>query len=1540
MAYSWVSEPRLTVWLRDKPLFYRTSFGQEISFSLDFKSTTGANGVIDTSDPAIFSLGTNWHTPWRSYLQKIDVIKRLVVLGNGSARQYVLDVTDYGSRAKLTGEDDDYVLQLSSGYKYYYYTPVTLGQRTNVFLSKIEDPQGRGTFFSYSITTNSVRLSKVTDPDGRETTLSYTNTPCYPNLIFQVTSPYGQTATLNYNTNGQLIKITDVIGLESQMEYDSSNRLSTLITSYGTNSFSYYSGTNSGETNVWKAVRISHQTVRNQFYLSGFNAQNALPSATNQSEDLIQVLQNAGLSQCLETNGFDERNTFYWGPRQYDNLPQSIRSSLTNTTFNPTNLTGNDLQLGWSKHWLKNRGTSLPSSSVAIERAPSPNADGSTEGLYTWYDYAEKKDGDPSIEGKMTLPLIVAQRDQDSLWRIQHATRNSKGNPTTLKETYGDTWGHLLWRTNDIVYAANELDLVSLTVSGPAASAIQTIYNTYNGDGTLSYSTDALDQTTSYNYAGKRVTCIARCNGWVTDYTYDADGWLTNVVERGDYSGYFKTNSFTYTNSQVQTHTDERGLVVTNLWDTLGRLIRISYPDGTFVTNAYDKLHLAWTVDRMGFTNRYERNSFGEVVRLIDARNNTNSYDYCTCGLLDSMTDPIGNTTIFSYDNLGRRVTVTYPGGAVVTNTYDLFNRPSIVSDSAGSVTNRYVLQGLLSQSSDGSGTLSGMRYDFVDRAIALTNVNGVSYAQEFDAIGRVTARRYPDSDAQYGSEFFYYNVGWGGIALEVTYEDQLGQLTVYENDELGRKTNEIYYSAAAAPLLTNRFSYGCGDELLTLSDGKKQTTTWRYDEYGRVTNKLDYLGTNLFAYTYDANGRVTSRWTPGTNGPGITTRYSYDAVGNLTTVDYTNSADVTLQYDALNRVTNMVDAVGTTRYTYTAFGAVASEDGPWGSDSVSYVYNNSRLRSGLSLLQPNTSPWTQSYAYDAARRLTELTSLAGTFRYSYDPTAKSMVGRLMLPGGAYVTNAYDAMARLTNTCLKNNAHAALNSHGYAYNAGHQRTLQTRTGGDYVDYTYDGLGQLTAATGKEKFGTTNRWQERFSYGYDAAWNLTNRTQNVLTNVFSVNSLNELTSVGRSGTLTVAGGVQGTPTSITVSTNGVSAGNAIRYADNTFALTNVALLNGTNTFMAVATDALSRYDTNTVTAYLPATLTLAYDLNGNLRTNGTRLFDYDDENQLTRITEPGAWKSEFTYDGKMRRRVRTEAAWSGGAWATNLLVCYTYDGNLVLQERHYNPQISTSIAQQTMTYTRGNDLSGSLEAAGGIGGLLARSQSEISNPQSAFHSYYHADGNGNVTCLIATNQTVAARYLYDPFGNPLSAVGPLAEANLYRFSSKEWHLASALVYYGYRFYDPSLQRWPNRDPLGEVDSANLYEFVSNNPYDWYDPFGEQRGAPPPRLPPRQPPRRPTPRDPPPPRVPRTPPKTPPPPPRGCVVMRIVTQEDVHLLEVWEKIKQAGHPIPTTPPTFPPPYPPAPPHTPCRWNPVPEITIIICYPERGPILTAPW
>jgi len=261
----------------------------------------------------------------------------------------------------------------------------------------------------------------------------------------------------------------------------------------------------------------------------------------------------------------------------------------------------------------------------------------------------------------------------------------------------------------------------------------------------------------------------------------------------------------------------------------------------------------------------------------------------------------------------------------------------------------------------------------------------------------------------------------------------------------------------------------------------------------------------------------------------------------------------------------------------------------------------------------------------------------------------------------------------------------------------------------------------------------------------------------------------------------------------------------------------------------------------------STWAAGYDGNGNLtsRTNGGNLaysYSYDDENQLISVVyqDPAVansswWRSDFVYDGRGRLRQRQDYTWYGGTppgWITGPAINYIYDGMRVIQERD-------AFNTPTVSYTRGSDMSGTLEGAGGIGGLLARSHGYSSGSWTN-HNYYHADGNGNITYLVNSSQSVAASYRYDPFGNPVSTSGTLASANTYRFSSKERHPNSGMYYYGYRFYDPNLQRWLNRDPIrergfklvtgelgkGVVEELSLYGFIRNGPLNAFDAFGLQ------------------------------------------------------------------------------------------------------------------
>ncbi|WP_176015324.1 RHS repeat-associated core domain-containing protein, partial [Victivallis sp. Marseille-Q1083] len=133
------------------------------------------------------------------------------------------------------------------------------------------------------------------------------------------------------------------------------------------------------------------------------------------------------------------------------------------------------------------------------------------------------------------------------------------------------------------------------------------------------------------------------------------------------------------------------------------------------------------------------------------------------------------------------------------------------------------------------------------------------------------------------------------------------------------------------------------------------------------------------------------------------------------------------------------------------------------------------------------------------------------------------------------------------------------------------------------------------------------------------------------------------------------------------------------------------------------------------------------------------------------------------------------------------------------------------------YLWGEDLSGSLQGAGGVGGLLA----EKRGGQTYLPVY---DGNGNImSYLNASTKVSVAEYIYDAFGRTISSNGAEADNFTYRFSTKPVD-GNGLYYYGYRYYDPQHGRWISRDPIEENGGVNLYGFVGNNAISYIDVSG--------------------------------------------------------------------------------------------------------------------
>jgi RHS repeat-associated protein len=1384
-----VSEPYLNLWVYDQPLAYTTSYGQPTGFGLALKQR-------DTrSNSKIFSLGPLSESSWLSYVEyttsgtNVTVGTHYVKLGG--ARTYVADgatrefktastMSKLYNGASFTGFQISYPSGARETYGYLFNQSAS---ENYAMLSEEIDSAGHTNRFVYETVSGSiVRLLQMIDGDNRTNTVRYFTSGPPNTYIKEVEDPHGRKATFTYASHESELRLSTIVNVGNITSYlnylEGSDRLASFSTLYGSTEFNEIGG-----DYVNRGMFVIEPDWIGHLFL--YRDQSAKLNDGEEAPDLIpssyptnDVPNTGSFSNTFDNSKQDERNSYYFNSRAVAGLDGFL------STYNANDVYLADYRVSRRRHWLRGyNNEAVVTPILALEQAPSP--DDATWGQKVWFDYGGKTGGNWT-RGTNTVPRLVAQILPDGASRYAYTETNPLRNPTRTISTYGNI-GSVATRTNTFSYAGDGIDL--LEARGPGNELVSS--NAYNSFHQVVTSYNAVNDRTDLVYdSSHRLTAAVSPTGLATTNYYFTSGtnigWLDKTI---DYDGAtaLRTNTFTYEKGLVKTTTDPRGLTVTNAWDDLQRLMTRALPRGTY-TYAYTNMDLLSVTDPVGSTNKFAYDEQRRISSLADPRGTTSlEYDLGQLGLIEN---PVQQSQQFQYDFNGNKTNIIFPDGSAVRQKFNLLNQLTNRVDAAASAINYfYNHQGLLAAASNAVGQVLARQYDIRDRVTNEVDANGVSVALTYDALGRVLTKTYPDG----GVEKFAYSAR--GMTR---YTNQLGQVTGNGYDVSGRQT-----AVTNANSQVVSYTYNPAGDMLTLTDGKSQLTQFAYDLYGQLTNKLDALGTNILRFQYDPAGRMTNRWTA---GKGSTT-YRYDLAHDLTNILYSVSSNIVFAYDAAHRLTNLVDGVGTTVFAYNANGLLASENGPWSNDTVSYTYKTNLLRASLTVLQQDGSGVVSTSAYDTANRLQTITSPAGTFTYSYQG-AGGLIQKLALPGGSYITNSYDSMVHRLFTKLKNSSNSDLNVHSYGYNIGNQRTNQTRTDGSYINYTYDNIGQLQTAVGKES-GGTSRLNEQFSYGYDAAWNLNYRTNNALVQTFTTESRNRLTALDRSGTLTVSGNTTVAATNVTVNGSGAS-----RYGDNTFAKDGLTITNGSNSFTVVAQDSAGRADTNVITANLPASASFAYDANGNLTSDGLRAFEYDDENQLSRITATNSWKSEFTYDGLGRRRTRTEYVWFGSAWTLQSRVWYVYDGNLVVHERWDRDE-------PPVNYTRGLDLSGGLQSAGGIGGLLARSQNANGAAQ---HNYYHADANGNVTALVNSSQVVVARYLYDPYGNLLASSGGMADINLYRFSSKEAHEISGLVYYGSRFYEPRLQRWMNHDPIMEQGGINLFRFCGGDPINYIDPWG--------------------------------------------------------------------------------------------------------------------
>ncbi len=212
----------------------------------------------------------------------------------------------------------------------------------------------------------------------------------------------------------------------------------------------------------------------------------------------------------------------------------------------------------------------------------------------------------------------------------------------------------------------------------------------------------------------------------------------------------------------------------------------------------------------------------------------------------------------------------------------------------------------------------------------------------------------------------------------------------------------------------------------------------------------------------------------------------------------------------------------------------------------------------------------------------------------------------------------------------------------------------------------------------------------------------------------------------------------------------------------------------------------------------ATNSPTYDSDGNMLSNGDWTYTWNGENRLISASNASTVVS-FGYDymGRCYDKVK-----DGNA------VDYIWDGYNIISE------ISSS---QTNYNIWGLDLSGSMQGAGGVGGLLA-----VAQDGNIYFTAY--DANGNITSYADTNETIVAGRIYSPFGRTISLAGSKKDDFTHWWSTKPWDADTEMSEYEYRKLLVEMGRFANHDPLGEDESDNLYSFALNDPIELIDTDG--------------------------------------------------------------------------------------------------------------------
>lgn len=930
--------------------------------------------------------------------------------------------------------------------------------------------------------------------------------------------------------------------------------------------------------------------------------------------------------------------------------------------------------------------------------------------------------------------------------------------------------------------------------------------------------TDPSVRKLTFANSGGRITQITDPAGRIFQYSYDAGGNLIQVIDSAN-----NVSSYQYdANHKLIVETDANGHSFNFEYNADNRAYR-SWQEGNnnAVTLSFDRADSKTTVtDSRGNATVYEYNNYGLVTKITDAQNytqlivwdgnmnktsvadqnsHTTTYTYDGRGNLLTSTDPLSNTATFTYEPVFDFIkTITDTQNNVTTYDYDPKGNLTKLTDALGHITtNTYDELGQLTNTTNPKNFTTTFTYDDYGNLTTTTDALGNTTIFSYDAIGNRTQTK----DAKNNITQFTYNSL--NQLTQITYPDSSINSFTYDavgnklssTDSAGNTTNYTYDLDNRLILTTNplgktiAFEYNTEGDRTKVIDQNLHETTYQYDTLNRLVSETNPLGLTRI-YSYDPVGNKTIL----TDAKGNTITYEYDNVNRLKKINYSDSSSVIFTYDSLGRRISMTDSQGTTNYTYDNLGRLTQVNGPKDNDTLQYTYDE--LGNRISLTLPDGK--IVHYTYDALNRISSITdSNNKTTAYTYDEVGDPI--NVNYPNNIQAGYTFDALHRLTRLTNQNQTtQTKLSEFIYTYDAAGRRS-RIESLDVVTDYNYDALGELI---GEVKRSTTNPYQ--IVYEYDFSGNRTRMLKNGTEHLYTYNNANQLTQdditgpvqmpVTVTGTVSDANGIQ----SLTV--NGSSA----TLNGNNFTV-QINLSNGQNPITVSAMDVAGNTATKTLNVTYAQTehIVYLYDNNGNLikkQSSAQELnLSYDYENRLTSVivSPPLVGEAIYKYDGEGKRISSLT-----GSTTTN----YLYDGINVILEQDV-------LGNPVTSYLRNPN------AAGGIGGII---NTQVLSPQAAPEIYYSYDGLGSVTNLSDTSGANLQSYNYDAFGNA-QVSQPGGIANTHQFLTKETD-PSGLIYFGARYYDPSIGRFITQDPSGMANGPNMYLYCLNNPVNFIDLWG--------------------------------------------------------------------------------------------------------------------